>query len=267
MHGLAGLRGWQWLFLLEALPSLVMAVVIWRFLTDRPADAEWLTPEQKAWLNERIASERAQREAVRKYSLGEAFTNGKVWLLTLAYVGHTTSQFGLTTFLPLIVKGLGVPTNMIGVVSGVPFIFALAAVLLWGRHSDRTGERKWHAAAGWATLGVGLGACIFIGTGHPVLMMISICVAAMGTFSGPVIFWSLPSALLTGAAAAGGIAMINSAGSLGGWAGPWIFGLVKDATGSDTIALLCLAGAAFMASICVVLAGHDRRMERIPSRG
>jgi MFS family permease len=267
MNGLLALRGWQWLFLLEALPSLIMAVVIWQLLTDRPNDADWLSPEQKAWLNERLASERAQREAVRKYSLAEAFTNRKVWLLTLAYFGHTTSQFGLTTFMPLIVKGLGVPTNMIGLVSGAPFIFALAAVLLWGRHSDRTGERKWHAAAGWATLGAGMAAGIFIGGGHPILLMIALCFAAMGTFAGPVIFWSLPSALLTGAAAAGGIAMINAAGSLGGWLGPWLFGLVKDATGSDTIALLCLAGAAFMAAIAVVVAGHDRRMERIPSRG
>lgn len=266
LDGLMGLHGWQWLFLIEAVPPIVMSVVTWKLLTDHPDDATWLTQEQKAWLNGRLAEERAQREAIHKFSLAEAFTNRRIWLLTLAWIGHTLSQFGLAFFLPLIVKGLGVPSGMIGIVSGVPFIFALVAMLVAGRHSDRTGERLWHTAAAWLTVAIGLGACTFIGVGHPVLLMGALCVAAMGMWVAPPIFWALPSAMLTGAAAAGGIAMINAVGNLGGWLGPWVFGLIREASGNDTVALLFLAGAALISSIAVLLAGHDRRLEATPHR-
>jgi len=266
LNGVQGLHGWQWLFLIEALPPVIMAMVTWQLLTDRPTEADWLRPDQKAWLAERLDSERAQREAIRKFSLAESFTDPKIWLLTLAYFGHNVSQFGLTFFLPLIVKGLGVPTGMIGVVAGVPFIFALVGMNYWGWHSDRTGERTWHVAGAWLLCAAGMGACILIGGGHPILLMIALCFAATGTWCAPPTFWSLPSALLTGTAAAGGIAMINAVGNLGGWLGPWVFGLVKDATGNNNIALLCLASAALIAAIAIVLAGHDRRLERMSPR-
>jgi MFS family permease len=266
LDGALGLFGWQWLFLIEALPPIIMAAVTWHLLTDRPTEAAWLRPDQRTWLAERLASERTQREAVHKYSLGEAFCNPKIWLLSVAWFGQNVATYGLVIFMPLIVKGLGASTNMIGLVSAVPYVFALVGMNYWGWHSDRTGERTWHAAGAWLVCAAGMGTCILIGTGHPVLMMLALIVAATACPSANPVFWALPTALLSGAAAAGGIAMINAIGNLGGWLGPWMFGLVKDATGSDSIALLCLALAPVMSAVVILLVGHDRRLERIPPR-
>ncbi|WP_158816899.1 MFS transporter [Methylocapsa sp. S129] len=267
LDGVFGLRGWQWLFLVEMLPSIVMCVVIWFYLTDRPADAHWLTPEQRAWLSERLQAERQQRESIRRFTLVQSFCSPKILMLTLAYFCHNVSQQALVFFMPLIVKGLGVSPNLVGVVSGIPFAFALIAMNYWGRHSDKTGERTWHLAGGWLLCAAGMGACILIGGSHPVALMCALCFAAMGTWCAPVVFWSIPSAMLTGTAAAGGIAMINAIGNLGGWVGPWLFGVAKDATGSDNVALLCLASGSLVAAVAALAAGHDRRMENIPDRG
>jgi MFS family permease len=266
LDGVLGLRGWQWLFLLEALPAITMCFVTWTLLTDKPAEATWLRPDQKAWLVERLASERAQREAIRKFSLGEAFANPKMWLLALVYVGNNIAGYGLMFFLPLIVKGLGVATAWVGLVSAVPFVFAAGAMVCWGWHSDQTGERTWHVVGACLLCSAGLAACIVIGAGHPVVLMIALCFAAMGQQSIGPCFWAVPTALLTGAAAAGGIAMINAVGNLGGFVGPWVFGLVKDSTGSDNVALLVLASATIVSALCVIAVGHDRRLERIPPR-
>jgi MFS transporter, ACS family, tartrate transporter len=266
MHGFSGLHGWQWLFILEALPAVIMAGVVWVMLTDRPSEAKWLAPEQRQWLTERLDSERTQRESIRKFSLFEAFTHPKLWLLTLAYFGPNVSAYGLVFFLPMIVKGLGVPTEWIGTVSGVPYIFGFAAMLTMGWHSDHTGERKWHVVSCYFVCAAGLATAALIGPSHPVLVMVMLCVAIMGSNSSAPIFWSLPSAILSGTAAAGGLAMINSVGNLGGWVGPWVYGLVKDATGDPTIGLLCLAIAPAISGVAVLIAGHDRRLERIPPR-
>jgi MFS family permease len=266
MQGILGLRGWQWLFLLEALPPIVMAMVTWQLLTDRPTEAPWLRADQRTWLVERLAAERAQREAIRTFSLGEAFCNPRIWLLTVSYFGHNVSLQVLVFFMPLVVKGLGVPTNLIGLVSGLPFVFALVALNFWGWHSDRRGERTWHVGGAWLLVSAAMGACILIGASHPVVLMVALIVATASQYSVAPVFWALPTALLTGTAAAGGIAMINAIGNLGGFLGPWIYGYVKDASGSDSIALLCLALAPIIGSIAVLIAGHDRRLERIPPR-
>ena len=238
----------------------------WKLLTDRPHDAAWLTSEQRTWLQDRVDSEQAQREAVRKYSLGQAFGNPKMWLLTIAYVGQNGSAYGLVFFLPLIVKGLGVSTDWIGLVSALPYLCAFVAMIYWGYHSDLHGERTWHVAGAALVAAGGLAACVLIGVGHPVITMIALCVAMMGQQSLVPTFWSLPSAMLTGVAAAGGLAMINAVGNLGGWLGPSVYGLVKDATGSADLGLLCLAVGPLVTAIAVVLAGHDRRLERMMER-
>ena len=263
LQGDLGLRGWQWLFVVEALPSIVMCFVIWTLLTDRPKDAEWLRADQRAWLQNRLDSEMAQREAVRKYSLLDAFCNPKVWLLSLAYVGTNMVSYVLVFFLPLIVKGLGVSTGMIGLVSAAPFALAFVVMLFWGWHSDHTGERLWHVVGPCLLCSVALAACIVIGVGHPVVTMMMLMLVPMCIQSLQSPFWALPSAMLTGAAAAGGIAMINAVGSLGGWFGPSVFGFVKDMTGSDNIGLLCIALAPIVSAVALLLAGHDRRLERM----
>jgi ACS family tartrate transporter-like MFS transporter len=266
LDGALGLHGWQWLFIVEALPAVIMCFVTWHFLTDRPTEAPWLRPEQRTWLSERLASERTQREAVRKFSLAEGFYNPKLWLMAMVVAGQNVANLGLIFFLPLIIKGLGVSTNMIGVVSALPYLFALVGMICWGWHSDLTGERTWHVASACLLTAAGLAAGTLIGVGHPVVTMIALIFAATGTWSALVALWALPTALLTGVAAAVGIALITAVGNLGGWLGPWLFGLVKDATGSTDSGLLCLAVAPVISAICVIAAGHDRRMERIPQR-
>jgi MFS transporter, ACS family, tartrate transporter len=263
LRGIFGLHGWQWLYIVEGAPPIIMAYVIWQLLTDRPHDAKWLRPDQRDWLQNRLDSEVAQRESVRKYSLGEAFSNPKIWLLTLAYVGQNGSSYGLVFFLPLIVKGLGVGTDWIGLVSALPYICAFGAMIYWGYHSDLKGERTWHVAGAALVAAGGLATCVLVGAGHPVLTMVLLCVAMMGQQSLVPTFWSLPSAILTGVAAAGGLAMINAVGNLGGWAGPSVYGWVKDMTGSSDIGLLCLAVGPLITAICVLLAGHDHRLERL----
>jgi predicted MFS family arabinose efflux permease len=218
---------------------------------------------QRTWLAERLASERSQREAIRKFSLGEAFYDPKVWLLTLAYFGHNLTNYGLVFFMPLIVQGLGASPNMIGWISALPFVFGFASMLFWGWHRDHTGERTWHIAGPSLLCGVAMAVCIFIGVSHPVMVMIALILAAMSNQVITPVFWSLPSALLTGTAAAAGIALISAVGNLGGWLGPYMFGLVKDSSGSNNVALLCLAAGTIISGIAVVAAGHDPRMERM----
>ena len=266
LQGLLGLTGWQWLFILEALPPIIMCVITWMLLTDRPSEAAWLRPDQREWLVGRLAAERAQREAVRSFSLRDAFTDSKIWLLTVAYFGQNMVAYGLAFFLPLIVAGLGVGKDNIGYVSALPYFFAFFGMLYWGWHSDRTGERTWHVAAACLLCGAGLTTCVLIGVGSPVLTMCALIVAIVGQSCIAPTFWSIPSAMLTGAAAAGGLAMINAVGNLGGWLGPYMFGLVKDMTGSDNSGLLALAFAPIISAICLVLAGHDRRLEQVPTK-
>ena len=266
MNGFMGLHGWQWLFLIEATPAIFMSVVTWQLLTDRPSDADWLRPDQRNWLVERLASEKAQREAIHKFSLLEVFANRKMLLITGAFFFQQTAV-GAMFFLPQIVRGLGVSNNaMIGVISALPYVGAAVAMVSWGWHSDVTGERVWHAVSAWLVAAAGLAACTLIGPGHPAITMAAIIIATMGQWGVLPAFWALPSALLTGTAAAGGLAMVSSVGSLGGWLGPSIFGLVKDFTGSDTNALLCMALAPVLSALCILAAGHDRRLERIPPR-
>ncbi len=266
MQGVLGLQGWQWLYIIEGLPPIIMCFVTWRLLTDRPKDAAWLAPQQRTWLQGRLDSEQTQRETVRKFSLGQAFSNPKLWLLTVAYVGQNGSSYGLVFFLPLIVKGLGVGTDWIGMVSAMPYLCAFVAMIYWGYHSDLHGERTWHVAGAALVASGGLAACVLIGVGHPVLTMIALCVAMMGQQALVPTFWSLPSAMLTGVALAGGLAMINAVGNLGGWAGPFVYGMIKDATGSADIGLLCLAVGPLITAVAVLLAGHDRRLERLMDR-
>jgi MFS transporter, ACS family, tartrate transporter len=257
-----GMDGWQWLFILEALPAVVLGFVVMFYLTDGPEQAAWLPPEQRNWLVARLAAERKQRETMRHYNLGETLRNGRVWLLTLVYFGQNVSGYGLVLFLPQIVRRFGVGVGMNGVISALPYAAAAVAMVLWGLHSDRTGERSLHAAAACFLNFAGLAVCVFLD--NPALMIIAIILAQMGQSSIAPTFWTLPTAMLSGTAAAGGIALINAVGNLGGFLGPYLMGAIKDATGSFTIGLLAIAMGALMSGIVLVALGHDRRLERVP---
>jgi ACS family tartrate transporter-like MFS transporter len=266
LDGVLGLLGWQWLFLIEAVPPIIMGVLTWYLLTDRPAQATWLRDDQRNWLTERLESEQTEREAVRKFTLREAFSHSKMWLMTVTYFGQNVSSYGILMFLPLIVRGLGVSQTNVGWVATFPYICGLLAMAFFCIRSDRSGNRVLYCVAANLLCSAGLATACFIGGGHPVLLMMALCCAIMGQSSIAATFWALPSALLTGVAAAGGIAMINSIGNLGGFLGPWMYGLVRDLTGSDSAGLLVLASGPFFGAIALIICGHDRRMERIPPR-
>jgi MFS transporter, ACS family, tartrate transporter len=264
LHGMFGLTGWQWLFIIEAAPAVVLGIAFYFYMTDRPEHADWLEPEQREWLIARLAAERARREAIRHYSLGEALRDKRILLLSLVYFGGTFSGYGTVLFLPQIVRQLASNYLVIGFLSALPPLFGVITMVLWGRHSDSTGERVWHTAIGYSIGAAGLIACGLMT--DPVLTMTMLVIAAIGSSGTGPCFWSLPTAMLSGTAAAGGIALINALGNLGGFFGPYVFGLVKDATGNFTWGLITIALGPIVSAIVVVLIGHDRRLEHIPTR-
>lgn len=264
LDGWLGLQGWQWLFILEALPAVIMGVVVWIYLTDTPKQATWLRPDQRDWLTARLNAERAQRENIRHYQLRETLMDRRVWLLTLVYFGQNVSGYGFSLFLPQIVKRFGVSTAQNGLISAIPYAFAAVAMVFWGLHSDRTGERNKHAAAACFLTFAGLAVSVFLN--DPVLMMVALVLAQMGQASIAPTFWTLPTAMLSGTAAAGGIAMINAVGNLGGFLGPYLMGVIQDASGSFTLGLLAIAMGALVSGVVLLVMGHDRRLEHVPGR-
>jgi len=265
LDGLLGFKGWQWMFLAEAAPALLLSVVVFFYLTDRPEEARWLTDAERGWLVDRLARERRQRQAAGPQRVLQALLMPRVLALSLVYFGCVASNYGLSFFLPQIVKAFGLSTAQTGLVSALPYVVGTISIVLWGLHSDRRRERRLHMAFPLLVVALGLTASTL--TEDPVLKMVAFSVAGFGIFGCLGVFWTLPTAFLSGAAAAGGIAVINSIGNLAGFAGPFVMGWVKDRTGSYTFGLLGLSTVALLA-LCVVLGlGHDHSLERVPEPG
>jgi len=262
MHGLGGLAGWQWLFIIEAVPAIILSVVVFFYLTDRPADATWLAADERNWLTERLTLERKQREAVQHFTVMQALYNGKVIGLSLVYFGAVATNYGLGFFLPQIVKAFGLSTFMTTVVSAAPYAVGTIAMVSWALRSDHAAERRWHTAIPLFVAAVGIAASTVLD--DPTLKMLAFCVAGFGIFACLPVFWTLPTAFLSGAAAAAGIAVINSIGNLAGFAGPFAMGWIKDHTGSYTGGLLLLSGLGIIAMGIVLSLRHDDALERAP---
>jgi D-galactonate transporter len=260
LHGGLGLAGWQWLFFIEAVPSVILAGVVFFYLTDRPADAHWLAPDERAWLADRLEVEQRQRQALRDYSVGQALIDPRVLGLGLVYFGAVATNYGLSFFLPQIVKAFGLNTFLTTLVSATPYAVGLIGMVWWGRRSDRTVERRFHAAFPLFVAAAGI--AVSTALDDPTLKMISLCVAGFGIFACLPVFWTLPTAFLSGAAAAAGIAVINSIGNLAGFAGPFAMGWIKDHTGSYAGGLLLLAALGIIAMGIVLTLGHDKTLER-----
>src|SRR5436190_12614398 len=262
LNGFMGVKGWQWLFVLEAAPALILSVVVFYSLTDRPADATWLEPEERAWLVARLDQERRQREIVRRYSVTQALLDPKVLALSVVYFGAVATNYGLSFFLPQIVKAFGVSNFQAGLVAALPYVVGLVSIVLWGRRSDRKLERRFHLAFPLFVASAGI--AISTALNDPTMKMAALSVAGFGIFGCLPVFWTFPTAFLSGAAAAGGIALINSIGNLAGFAGPFAVGRISDLTGSYTGGLLLLSAFGFMATIVVLAIDHDRSLERVP---
>ena len=260
LHGGLGLAGWQWLFIIESVPAIILSGVVFFYLTDRPADASWLAPDERAWLTERLALEQRQRQAVHDYSVMQALLNPRVLGLSLVYFGAVATNYGLSFFLPQIVKAFGLTTFLTTLVSAAPYAVGLIGMVWWGRRSDRVVERRFHTAFPLFIAAAGIAVSTMFD--DPTLKMISLCVAGFGIFANLPVFWTLPTAFLSGAAAACGIAVINSVGNLAGFAGPFAMGWIKDHTGSYTGGLLLLAALGFIAMGIVLIFGRDEAPKR-----
>ncbi|MFM0523202.1 MULTISPECIES: MFS transporter [Caballeronia] len=261
MDGINGMQGWQWLYLIEAIPALLLAFVVYFYLTDRPSDAHWLAKEERDWLVNRQAQERAHRESVHAFSVKEAIFNPRVLAIALIYFGANATNYGLSFFLPQIVKAFGLTNLQTGFVTSLPYVVGVISMVLWGRHSDRKLERRWHVAIALMVAAGGIAASA--GLDNPVMKMIALSIAGFGIFGCLPVIWTLPASFLSGAAAAGGIAAINSLGNLAGFFGPYAMGWIKDSTGGFGAGLLCLAGAGMVGVAAVLLLHHDSSMETI----
>ena len=262
LDGLFGLRGWQIMYIAEAIPTVAIGVLTYFVLTDRPQQAKFLTEEERNWLVATIAAERRATEAVRKFTLWEALYNPKVLLLALNYLGIVTASLGMLLFIPQIIKSLGNYSNMtVGWLTMIPYICGAIAMVAWGRISDRMNERRWNLFLGCVLSTVGLViAGMTMGTWGA---LVGMSIAAMGFYGSKGPFFAMPPMFLSGPALAAGIAWINSIGNLGGFFGPSYVGLMKDLTGGYAGGLYGLALLGLVAAIICALFLHIPK--RIPS--
>src|ERR1700754_3331425 len=259
LDGAMGLKGWQWLFVLEGIPSVLLGIVTWFYLTDRPEKADWLSAEQKTWLKSRLDAENAAKQAVHRLSLGQALSSPKVIMLSVIYFGFVGALYGMQFWLPQIVKAFGLTNAQTGFVTAIPYLFGTIAMILWARHSDSSRERVAHVGGPLLLTAVALGASSYMT--DPTITMIVLTVAAIGVFCTFAVFWTLPTAWLSGTAAAGAIALIHSGGNLAGFGGPYLIGWVKEATGQTSTGLLVLAVLPLLAAILIFIGGHETKHE------
>ncbi len=260
LDGVLGLHGWQWLYLLEGIPAVLLAFSVPYVLTDTPARAAWLDAEGRAWLTDCLARERREREAVEHFSVAKALLDPRVLLLSVVYFGAIACTFGLGFWLPQIIKGMGLTNLQTGFATAVPYIVGMLGMILIGRRSDRVGERRYHCAFGLVLGAIGLIASTLVT--DPAATMVAFSVAAFGFLGSQPVFWAIPSSLLTGAAAAGGLALINAVGGLAGFFGPFAVGAIKDATGSYSWGMVVIACCALVAAVIVVALGERRAVVR-----
>jgi D-galactonate transporter len=260
LHGALGLEGWQWIFLIEALPAIAMAVAVLFYLIDKPTEAHWLTDEEKTWLQSRLDAEQRNREEHFKKDWFQSAFNMRVIALGLVYMAINIPQYGLSFFLPQIIKEFGVSDIEAGFITTLPYLVGGLGMIMWSMHSDRTGERVWHCVIPFIAMIIGLSCAAIVD--DLLLKMAVLCVAAWGFFSILPVFWTLPTSFLSGAGAAAGIAAVNSIGNLGGYVGPQIFGLLKTATQEDSAGLVFLAMVAAAGGLLVWMLGHNPELEK-----
>lgn len=249
-----GWAGWQWLFILEALPAIVLGFITPFYLTNKPSDAKWLTDEERSWLVNALASEQTVKVQRKKYSVLQAFADRDVIILSAIYFTWVCGFYGITMFLPILVKALStaISIQMVGFLVMIPYIFGFFAMYFIGRHSDKTGERRWHTILGMVTTAIGLAGSVLLADISVFVSMAFFTIAVMGVYGSFGPFWAIPSSFLSATAAAGAIAMINSIGNLGGFVGPYVMGFIRDATGSFTGGIMFLAACLLSAAVLMM---------------
>jgi ACS family tartrate transporter-like MFS transporter len=254
MDGMLGLRGWQWIFIIEAIPAVLLGLAIFRIMTDRPGHAKWLADDERGWLQTRLDSESRQVESAGRMSWIQALADPRVVALSLIYLMSVTANYGVVFFMPQIVKGIGLSNMMTGIVSSGPYIVGTIGLIAWGWSSDRNKERRWHLIAASAVGALGLAFAGWSGASYWALLGMS--AATVGIYGSRAAFWPMPSLFLTGSAAASAIAMINAVGNLGGYFGPVVVGWIKDSTQSFQAGLYFLAACSLMAGVITFFAAR-----------
>ncbi|MFB6977933.1 MFS transporter [Streptomyces scopuliridis] len=271
-HGLFGLEGWRVMFLFVSIPAILLGVVAWFYLIDRPADARWLSTAEKEWLTGELAAENATKTGNSerghgREALKEAFRSGRVWVLALVYFGFIYGLYALAFFLPTIIEGFqesfGTSFSVMdkALITAIPYLPAAVVLFFWSRHATRHGTRTWHVAGPAVVGGISIPLALYMGS--PAATIAVITVTACAIFAALPVFWSIPSRFLAGAAAAAGIALINTAGNVAGFAAGYITGWLKDFSGSYTLPMFVVGG--FMLLSAALMVALSRRRPADPS--
>ena len=254
VDGVMGLRGWQWLFILEAVPAVLLGLLVLFVLPDRPADAKWLPPAQREWLENRLHAERRTAARGRRIPLWEVLTHKRVMALALVYAGSTATNYGLSFWQPQMIKAFGMSNFHAGLINAIPFFIGSIAMILWGLRSDRKAERVGHTAAALFVSAAGLAACLYITALIPTVVALSVALVGCYALKGP--FWALSTEFLPAQSQAAGIAQINAIGNLAGFVGPFLLGWIYELTGSYAMGMLPMILLAVAGGVVVLAMGR-----------
>ena len=257
MHGLLGFSGWQWMFIIEAAPALVLGVVVLFYMTDRPEKATWLSTDERNWLVDTMNTETAKKAGRASHSVWRGLADLRVLALALVYFGTSAGLYTLGIWAPQIIKEFGLSSLQVGFINALPGAVAVVAMVLWARHSDRTGERTWHVVLACIIASIGLVLAGLAGSVIAVVLALTLVNAGISSAKPPL--WSMPTMFLSGSAAAAGIATINSIGNLGGFVGPAMIGWIKDLTGSFQGGLYFVGALLVLSAVLTLALGRSRR--------
>jgi ACS family tartrate transporter-like MFS transporter len=259
LDGTWGLHGWQWLFIVEGLPAIVLGILAGLVLTNRPAHATWLRPEERAWLVQTMDAEHAAKRSQSKHPFLAGLKNRSAWAYGAIFIGLGCGLYGLLLWLPIIVNALGHFSHTeLGLLVAIPYLVSVPCVYFWAKRAERTGRPAWHASVSLAAGAVGLVGAGLLLEVSPVFALLSLCVAAGGVYATIAPLVSMPAALFAGAASAATLTVVISLAAVGGFVAPYVVGLVKEATGSHQAGLFLLAACAAVTSICAYLYAHRR---------
>lgn len=257
MHGLLGLSGWQWMFIIEAVPAIILGVMVLFYMTDRPEKAKWLRDDERNWLVTTMNAEAAKKAATASHSVWRGLADPRVIALSLVYFGTSAGLYTLGIWAPQIIKEFGLSSLQVGFLNALPGIVAIVAMVVWARHSDRSGERAWHVVGACLLASLGLVLAGFAGSVLAVLLALTLVNIGISSAKPPL--WSMPTLFLSGSAAAAGIATINSIGNLGGFVGLAMIGWIKDITGSFQGGLFFVAGLLVLSAVLTLVLARSQR--------
>jgi sugar phosphate permease len=256
-EGWLGLRGWQWMFVLEAAPAVVLGLICLIVLSDGPADAAWLPADEKQWLLGELGAEQRRQRPVGQLRLWQVLWNRHVLILSLVLAGSTAVSSGLQLWQPQIIKSYGLTNLQTGLLNSIPFALASVVMIWWGRRSDRTGERVWHASTPLMLTAISLAATLVFDSLFSIIVIL--CLAIIGIYAGKGPVWAVSTEWLSAATAAAGLAQINAISNLAGFLTTYAIGYIKDVTGSFSLALLPLVALSAAAAVAILMIGRTAK--------